>query len=339
MTGRARAGVHRLERRFRPAWGHALVAVLAAILTAVLSGGAATAQTQAPPPALTPTVQPKSKTAPPPAKAARPAAKKPQMPTQAQVESAPESSGETIQVDLSARTIPIETDFAGARLILFGAVENSKQTAPEAGLYDIVVVIEGPGDKIAVRRKARIAGLGLWINTRAITFQEVPSYYAIISTRPLEEIAAGKNLEKIQERHEIGFPHVYMEIAPGQGRNPAANELDAFKEALVRLKQREGLFREDQYGIAFIGRSLFRATIHLPANVQVGTFRVRAFLFRNGEFLSQVTAPLHLERAGLERVIHGLAIDHPLLYGIGAVLMAIGSGLLASIVFRKKAAH
>jgi len=261
------------------------------------------------------------------------------MPTKPQIETAPDSSGETIQIDLSARTIPIETDFAGARLILFGAVENNKQTAPEAGTYDVVVVIEGPGDKIAVRRKSRIPGLGLWMNTRAITFQEVPSYYAIISTRPLEEVAAGKNLQKIQDRHEIGFPHVYMEIAPGQGRNPAANELDAFKEALVRLKQREGLFREDQYGIAFIGRSLFRATIHLPANVQVGTFRVRAFLFRQGEFLSQVTAPLHLERAGLERFVHAFAIDYPLLYGIAAVLMAIGAGLLASIIFRKKAAH
>ena len=167
----------------------------------------------------------------------------------------------------------------------------------------------------------------------------MPSYYAIISTRPLEEIASGKNLDKIQERHEIGFQHVYMEIAPGQGRNPAANELEAFKEALIRLKQREGLYREDQYGIAFIGRSLFRATIHLPANVQVGTFRVRAYLFRNGEFLSRVTAPLNLERAGLERFVHGLAIGFPMVYGLAAVLLAVGAGLLASLVLKKKAAH
>ena len=190
------------------------------------------AQVQAPAP-------PKGKSA---AKSARPSPKKPQMPTQPQVETAPESSGETLQIDLSSRSIPIESDFSGARLILFGAVENSKQMAPEAGLYDIVVAIEGPAEKISVRCKAR--SRGIWINTRAITLQEVPSYYAIISTRPLEEIASGKNLDKIQERHEIGFQHVYMEIAPGQGRNPAANELDVFKEALIRLKQREGLYRE-----------------------------------------------------------------------------------------------
>lgn len=333
--GRSRWAGLRLAGALFGAWaltsasadGHAQMASLAKEKSALSSAPVILAQSLAP----------KTKGGAPAAKSARPNPKKPQMPSKPEIQSAPESSGETLQIDLSARTIPIEADFAGARLILFGAIENSKQTAPEAGHYDVVVVIEGPADKISVRRKARAAGL--WINTRSITLQDVPSYYAIISTRPLEEVASGKSLEKFQDRHEIGFTNVYMEIAPGQGRNPAANELDLFKEALVRLKQREGLFREDQYGIAFIGRSLFRATIHLPANVQVGTFRVRAFLFRNGEFLSQVTAPLKLERAGFERFVHTMAIDQPFLYGFCAVLMGMGAGLLASMVFLKKAAH
>lgn len=305
------------------------------LIASVLAPGPADAQSVQPRTQVAQAPAPKGKG--PAAKPARPSPKKPQMPAQPQVEMAPGGSGETLQIDLSARTIPIETDFAGARLILFGAVENSKQTAAEAGLYDIIVVIEGPTDRVSVRRKTRAAGI--WVNTRAITFQEVPSYYAVITTRPLEEIASGKNLEKMQDRHEIGFHSVYMEIAPGQGKNPAANELDAFKEALIRLKRHEGLYREDQYGITFIGRSLFRATIHLPANVQVGTFRVRAFLFRNGEFLSQVTAPLKLERAGIERFVHSLASTYPLIYGLGAVLLAVTAGLLASIVLKKKTAH
>ena len=64
---------------------------------------------------------------------------------------------------------------------------------------------------------------------------------------------------------------------------------------------------------------------------------MRAFLFRNGEFLSQVTAPLKLERAGLERVVHSLAFDQPMLYGLIAVVMAVSAGLLASLVLSKKA--
>jgi uncharacterized protein (TIGR02186 family) len=268
-----------------------------------------------------------------PKPAAKPAPKKPAMPVAPEITTAPDSAGETIQADLSSRIVPVETDFAGARLILFGAVENSRQTAAEAGIYDIVVVLEGPAEQTVVRRKART--LGVWANTRSLILRDVPSYYAIVSTRPLDEIAPDNVLDK----HEIGFQHVYMEIAPGQGRNPAANELDAFKEALVRLKQREGLFREDQYGVAFIGKSLFRTTIHLPANVPVGTFRARVFLFRQGKFLSQYTAPLDLERAGLERFVHGFAFNQPVLYGIASVLLAVAAGLLASAAFRQKGAH
>jgi uncharacterized protein (TIGR02186 family) len=258
--------------------------------------------------------------------------KKPVMPTAPQITTAPDTS-ETVQADLSARTVTIETDFSGTRLILFGAVENSKQTSAEAGLYDIVVVLEGPPQRIAVRRKSRTAGI--WINTRSLTLQEVPSYYAIVSTRPIEEVAP----DSILDKQEVGFRYVYMEIAPGQGKNPAANELDAFKEALIRLKRAEGLYREDNYGIAFIGKSLFRATIILPANVPVGTFRARVLLFRHGQFLSQYTAPLSLERAGIERVAHGLANGQPLAYGFAAVLIAIALGLLASITLAKREAH
>ena len=304
------------------ALGMALVGGLA-----VLSSGALEAQQPAPAPS--PPAKPKT----PPGKAPKAAMKKPQMPSKPQVTMAPDSSGETVQADLSTRDIPVEADFAGARLVLFGAIENSKQAAAESGTYDIIVVIEGPVERLDVRRKAR--AMGIWRNTRSLTFQEVPSYYAMISTRPVEEITA----DKTRDRLEIGFDYVYMEIAPGQGRNPAADELDVFKDALVKLKQREGLYREDQYGIAFIGRSLFRATVHLPANVPVGTFRARVFLFKGGEFLSQYTAPLKLERAGVERFVHASAHNQPVLYGLAAVLLAIGAGLFGAAAFRRKITH
>lgn len=243
-----------------------------------------------------------------------------------------EAKGERVIADLSSRIVPIQSDFSGARLILFGVVENSRQTAPESGFYDVVVVLEGPSEEIAVRRKERVAGI--WLNSKSLKFRDVPSYYAIIASRPLEEIANERTLDK----HEIGFNHVYVEIAPGQGRNPAANRLADFREALIRLKQREGLYREDQYGIAFVGNSLFRTTMYLPSNVPIGTFRARVFLFREGVFLSQYTAPLNIERAGIERIAHTFAYDQPLLYGLLAVFLAVSAGLLASAAFRKKLA-
>jgi uncharacterized protein (TIGR02186 family) len=90
--------------------------------------------------------------------------------------------------------------------------------------------------------------------------------------------------------------------------------------------------RED-YGVAFIGRSLFRSSVELPANVPVGLLMARVYLFRDGELLSKFSTRVTLERKGLELFLFDFAHDYPLLYGSFAVLAAIGCGLAASALF------
>ena len=95
---------------------------------------------------------------------------------------------------------------------------------------------------------------------------------------------------------------------------------------------------KDEYGVAFIGRSLFRASIELPANVTVGPFDTRVYLFREEKLLSKYTVRLNLEREGIERHLHRFAFGYPTLYGLTTVAIAIAAGLIASTVFRR-AAH
>jgi hypothetical protein len=89
--------------------------------------------------------------------------------------------------------------------------------------------------------------------------------------------------------------------------------------------------------VAFIGRSLFRSAIELPANVTVGPFTTRVLLFRQEQLLSQYSVRLSLEREGLERHLHAFAFSFPTLYGFATVAIAVAAGLLASTVFRKSA--
>ena len=84
------------------------------------------------------------------------------------------------------------------------------------------------------------------------------------------------------------------------------------------------------------GRSLFRSTIALPANVPVGPLVARTYLFRNGEVVSAHIARVTLQRAGIERVVHNFAFVHPMSYGIIAVLLAVIAGMLASAYFRRQ---
>jgi uncharacterized protein (TIGR02186 family) len=243
----------------------------------------------------------------------------------------PEPPVEKVEADVSTRSVEVKADFTGHEILVFGAIDNSQQPSDGAGYYDVVVVVEGTPFPVVVRRKSDVAGV--WINTSSVIFASVPSYYAIASTRPIEEIAG----PQVLERHAIGFAHIKMTPAPGQRLGYNDLELAAFKAAVIRLKQKQGLYVvQAKDGVTFTGRSLFRSTIALPANVPVGPLVARTYLFRNGEVLSAHIARVSLERTGIERVLYSFAFRYPLSYGVFAVILASLLGLLASAFFRRE---
>jgi uncharacterized protein (TIGR02186 family) len=239
---------------------------------------------------------------------------------------------ESVQADVSARNVSVTSSFNGTEIVIFGAVDNSQQPSAESNYYDVLIVVEGVPARLVVRRKNNVAGL--WLNTSSATFDLVPSYYAIASTRPIDEIAS----EEFRATHGVGFQHLRFTPAFGQQQALSTEDLAEFRKAIVRLKEKQGLYVQNQYSVAFIGRSLFRATIELPANVTVGPFETRVYLFRDEQLLSQYSARLNLEREGLERHLHAFAFGFPMLYGLMTVAIAIAAGLIASTMFRK-AAH
>lgn len=245
-------------------------------------------------------------------------------------ETAPVLPRESVHADVSTRRIAVTSTFSGTGIIVFGAVDNSRQASAESGLYDVVIVISGTPSRLIARKKSNVGGL--WINTSSTTFTSVPSYYAISSTRPLDEIAS----EDVLKSSGIGYDFVPMTLHRSASSLTAV-EIREWRDAVVRLKRRDRLYQQDEYGVAFVGRSLFRAAFDMPANVTVGAFETRVYLFRDGELLSNYATKLNLEREGLEQFIHRFAFDHPFFYGVFTVLVAVGAGMLASYVFNRRA--
>ncbi|MBU1210127.1 MAG: TIGR02186 family protein [Alphaproteobacteria bacterium] len=238
---------------------------------------------------------------------------------------------ESVEVDISTRSVAITSGFSGQRIVVFGAVHNSLQASPQQGLYDVVVVLEGAKSKLISRRKSNVAGL--WINTQSVEFESVPSYYTISSTRPIVEIST----PRVFDEYGIGFQHIRIEPRAADAAKLGPAELQSFRESIIRLKAGEGLYQRRPTGVEFIGRSLFRTSIDLPANVPIGTVVARTYLFRDAELIAENTAAVELQRQGLEALMHSFAFDYPLLYGMLAVAIAVGAGLAASAVFSRGA--
>ena len=301
--------------------GLAAAALVAALIGLFLGGAASEAQRRSRPsqepvaPAQRPAAPPESQT--------------PAESSASEIVRKPPEPQETVQADVSTRSVAVTSGFTGVEIVVFGAVDNSRQASAESGLYDVVIVIEGTPSRIVARRKNNIAGM--WINTQSVTFESVPSYYAIATTRPLDEIADPIALRE----NDIGFEQVRMTAVQGWETGLSTADLEEFKSAVIRLKRKDELYVQAEYGVAFIGRSLFRASIDLPANIPVGPLLTRVHLFRDGQLLSTYSARVNLQREGLEQLLHSFAFRMPLLYGVFTVALAVSAGLLASAMFRR----
>ena len=122
----------------------------------------------------------------------------------------------------------------------------------------------------------------------------------------------------------------------GFGRDTQGNpQEETYRSAVIRLKEKQKLFQEDDDGVAFIGRSLFRATVSLPVNVPIGRYTADVYLFRDGELISKNQSTLAVNKAGFEHMVYWLAFHRPLIYGGLAVLIAVLAGLAGWAFFRR----
>jgi uncharacterized protein (TIGR02186 family) len=233
---------------------------------------------------------------------------------------------ESIQIGLSTDRITITTDFSGTDLTIFGAINNIDSFVARQSRYDVVVVLEGPPRPTVVRRKDRV--LGMWINTQSETFVNVPTSYSVATTRPLQDIAQPATYKRLS----LGTNYVYLQP---RNRDDDPLTIEEFTAALRARKVAMGLYSERIGGVEFLSPNLFRATLELAPNVPIGTHRARAFLFHNGLFLRETSAPLAILKSGLEQSIFQAAHQYALLYGIASVLLAIVTGWLGRLIFQR----
>lgn len=219
--------------------------------------------------------------------------------------------------DLSRREIEITTGFTGTDVLLFGT------TNMRTG--DVVIVVRGPLRGEEVRAKQRVAGI--WVNGDAVEFENVPGFYYVASSRPLDEVAKSG----IRQQLQIGVDS--LRLSTVQPVHPQVEE--AYRDGLVRIMQNRRLYATEPNEVTVIGGRLFRSTIRFPTSVPTGRYLVKVYLFRDGVPVSSSETRLIVRRGGLEAAIFRFAHDYSAAYGIVAILLALVAGWLAGFVFRK----
>jgi uncharacterized protein (TIGR02186 family) len=233
------------------------------------------------------------------------------------------AAAERLVTSLSTHQVLISSNFTGTELVLFGSIERDAATVPRRGGYDIVVTVIGPREGMVTRRKSRV--LGIWTNTESYTFDRAPAYLAVLSNRPLDAIAPPDQLRRL----EIGLSNT--PLTDKDSKQPP----EAFKDALIQLRMQRGFYREESSAVTFLTPNLFRASIAIPAESELGNYEVDVKLFADSTNIARANSALEIVKVGLEQFVANAARDHALLYGLAIVLMAVMTGWFASIVFRR----
>jgi uncharacterized protein (TIGR02186 family) len=225
------------------------------------------------------------------------------------------ADAQALVADLNNHLVAITTGFTGTSVVLFGATD---------GNGDVIVVVRGPERDITVRRKSKVAEV--WVNTRQVTFQSVPSFYSIASNKPIDDIAP----PAMRQLHQIGLDS--LRLATEATLSP--QEAEEFRTALLRNAARAGLYPSGIGQVRFLGDKLFRTDIRFPANVPTGTYLVQVFLVRDKAVVAGQTTPLVISELGVDAEVHDFADRFALVYGLVAIALAALAGWLASLPFR-----
>ncbi len=224
--------------------------------------------------------------------------------------------------EISQHEVLVRQGFTGTQLLLFGAILDPDGRRVSSD-YDIVVVMRGPSQAIQLREKQRFAGI--WINAESTSFRSAPSFYALVSSRPIEEIVDSSTAAI----YELGLD--YLQLSPTGTIDP--EEYTRFTEGLVDLRRRSNLYQQVEAGVTISEDVLYQARIYLPSNVIVGRYVAETFAIRDGRVIAAASSEVQVRKEGFDREVSEQAQRNSFAYGLLAVALSLFMGWAAGRLF------
>lgn len=236
------------------------------------------------------------------------------------------AAAERLVSGISNDTIQITSSFAGERLTFYGTI------APDAGStervvqgpFDVVVVILGPTQNRVAREMTH--NFGIWLNTEQVEFKRFPSYFHVLSSKRLIEIA---DINLLNENYILPESHAMLP-------NPAGfMKTLQFGRELIRLMSQDGLFGVQENGVQFMSDTFYSAQLTLPSSAPPGPYIAQTYVFKDGQIIARKSEGFAVRKIDFERFLAQSATQFPLLYGICCVVLALFTGWLGGVLFRR----
>jgi uncharacterized protein (TIGR02186 family) len=158
----------------------------------------------------------------------------------------------------------------------------------------------------------------------------VPTYLAVLANQPFEQIANVETLRRLR----VGLDYTVLPQQIGPDIADVVRD-DPFRTNFIRLKMDHQLYLQRTNGATFLTPTVFRAELPLPAKAPFGNYDVEVKVFAEGDVLVGSATAFESVKVGFEQFVAATARDYGLWYGLTTAMLALFTGWLASVVFRR----
>ena len=232
------------------------------------------------------------------------------------------SATEPMVTDATKASIHIGVRYSGERIHFFGTLPD-----PQADL--VVKLTSKEASPLKVARKGKV--LLFWMSVKQYEITGMPQIYKVHTSGPLEEILTPELERQLKIGYETLKDGMGMTLLRGES---SPDDRDMLFEGFLNLKQREDLYRIRENTIRIAKGRLFEHSFNFPDKAREGEYLVESYVVKEGKVIGSSKDVINVEKIGLVAWLYRKSQHNGVFYGIMAVVIALGAGLLVGIIFK-----
>ncbi|MGE5172207.1 MAG: TIGR02186 family protein [Betaproteobacteria bacterium] len=197
---------------------------------------------------------------------------------------------------------------------------------------DLVIKMADHEGHHVMKKKGKVGGL-LWMNVGMLNFEHSPNFYAVHSTRKLDDILSPDEMEK----YTLGYPALEKHVDV----TPVANEEEKAKwfNEFVRYKEDSNVYATSSGKIQTAtkedGRQEYYILTDWPYQAAPGDYLITVYAVKNNKVVEQAETKVNVAQVGMVKTLATMAKNKAAFYGILSVGIALAAGFGVGMVFRK----
>ncbi len=200
----------------------------------------------------------------------------------------------------------------------------------------IVRLTAEKSEEVKLSVKGRVGPF--WMAVKQYDVTDAPFMYKIHSTKPIDQIVSPETAQEL----ELGYAAVQKKMKLHLARGEAApDDGDKVFKGLVKIKEEANLYNiiADPKRLEVTEGRLFKHYFRFPPAATEGRYIVESFAFKAGELVGYGKDVIKIQKVGLEHWLTDTSQNQPVFFGIRAVVIALGAGLLVGMIFKKGGHH